>query len=111
MFYDRTDPDLGKLFDLDGSESISREELMAVVGSADFGLQKNKQKLISKTEKILNQFDTDGNAELEFEEFIELQRAMHRVFAPAYELYGRLEQYILPAYVLMSSLKVCQGYY
>ena len=79
-----------KLFDLDGSESISREELMAVVGSADFGLHTSKQKLIAKTEKLLNQYDTDGNAELDFEEFIELHKAMHRVFSPAYELFSRL---------------------
>ena len=48
---------------------------------------------------------TDGNAELDFEEFIELHKTMHRVFSPAYELFSRLESYILPAYVLMSSLK------
>ena len=94
-----------KLFDLDGSNSISREELIAVVDTADFGIHNSRSKLMAKTEKLLNQFDTDGNAELEFEEFIELHKAMHRVFSPAFELFSRLEKYILPAYVLMSSLK------
>jgi Ca2+-binding EF-hand superfamily protein len=30
---------------------------------------------LAKTEKLLNQFDTDGNAELEIDEFIELHKS------------------------------------
>jgi len=57
-------------YDVDGSGSVSTEELTAIVAAADLGLSP------SEVQRIVNAADTDRSGEVDFEEFF--QSVYHR---------------------------------
>ena len=56
------------MFDMDGSGSIERQELIQILQSEDMAGVVPKDELI----KYMNEVDTNGDGEIDFEEFCEM---------------------------------------
>lgn len=74
------------VFDVDGSGSISRDELIKILKATHAHLASNESALLRKADAIMLQGDKDGDGEISYEEFVKVSKRFSNILFPIFKL-------------------------